>query len=203
MRHFAEHGFDGARVEDIANELGIAKATIFRHFGSKDGLFLETYKLAVQTLTPWDDVPKEVWDQGFFATIAYWLSRTEAWVQEMWVPFKVSLIGNYDTDLPLKREMNRFMWSEDPLHTLEFVYYGIARGEVRTDVSPEVLSLVLSWLVDKFEETIASDELDPGLFRKARRDPAGVDVRIDEFLRVISGAIGAQTPPSVPEPRSP
>jgi AcrR family transcriptional regulator len=40
MRHFAEHGYQGARVEDIAAELGIAKGSVFQHFGSKAGLFL-------------------------------------------------------------------------------------------------------------------------------------------------------------------
>jgi TetR/AcrR family fatty acid metabolism transcriptional regulator len=50
MRHFAEHGYQGARVEDIALELGIAKGSIFQHFGSKAGLFLATYKRAVTSL---------------------------------------------------------------------------------------------------------------------------------------------------------
>lgn len=194
MRHFAEHGFDGARVEDIAKELGVAKATIFRRFGTKERLFLETYKLAVQSLTPWDGVPKEVWDLGFFATVAYWLDRTEEWVEEMWVPFKITLIGNYVTDLSLKREMKQFLWSEDPYRTLEFVEYGISRGEVRSDVAPELVCSVLDWLVDKFQEAIVSDELDPGLLRLARRDPMGVEVKIDEFLRILRGAIGIQAP---------
>ena len=39
MRSFAEHGYQGARVEDVAIELGIAKGSIFQHFGSKAGLF--------------------------------------------------------------------------------------------------------------------------------------------------------------------
>ena len=47
MRHFAEHGYQGARVEDLAREVGIAKGSIFQHFGSKAGLFLATYKRAV------------------------------------------------------------------------------------------------------------------------------------------------------------
>ena len=47
MRQFAEDGYQGAKVEDIASELGIAKGSIFQHFGSKSGLFLEAYKRAV------------------------------------------------------------------------------------------------------------------------------------------------------------
>jgi TetR/AcrR family transcriptional regulator len=39
MRLFAEGGYQGAKVEDIATELGIAKGSIFQHFGSKAGLF--------------------------------------------------------------------------------------------------------------------------------------------------------------------
>ncbi len=49
IRHFAEHGYSAARVEDIAAQLGIAKGSVFQHFKSKDGLFFEAYKKAVQS----------------------------------------------------------------------------------------------------------------------------------------------------------
>jgi AcrR family transcriptional regulator len=39
-RHFIEHGYDYAKVEDIAAEAGYTKATIYNYFESKDGLFL-------------------------------------------------------------------------------------------------------------------------------------------------------------------
>ncbi len=48
IRHFAERGYSAARVEDIAAQLGIAKGSVFQHFKSKDGLFFEAYKKAVQ-----------------------------------------------------------------------------------------------------------------------------------------------------------
>ena len=48
-QHFAEHGYHAARVGDIAIALGIAKGSIFQHFGSKDGLFFEVYKRAVRS----------------------------------------------------------------------------------------------------------------------------------------------------------
>ena len=42
MRHFAEQGYHAARVGDIAAALGIAKGSIFQHFGSKDGFVLRS-----------------------------------------------------------------------------------------------------------------------------------------------------------------
>ena len=59
-QHFAEHGYHAARVGDIATALGIAKGSIFQHFGSKDGLFFEVYKRAVRSFSKYLDVPPEV-----------------------------------------------------------------------------------------------------------------------------------------------
>ncbi len=38
-REFAEAGFAGARVEDIARSAGVNKQALYYHFGNKDGLF--------------------------------------------------------------------------------------------------------------------------------------------------------------------
>ena len=65
MRHFAEHGYHAARVGDIAAALGIAKGSIFQHFGSKDGLFFEVYKKAVRSFPSYLDAPAEVRERGF------------------------------------------------------------------------------------------------------------------------------------------
>ena len=49
MRHFAEHGYRGARVEDIASEVAVAKGTVFLDFSNKEGLFLAAYQRAERT----------------------------------------------------------------------------------------------------------------------------------------------------------
>ncbi|HXF71282.1 MAG TPA: helix-turn-helix domain-containing protein [Actinomycetota bacterium] len=195
MRHFAERGYQGTRVEDVARELGIAKGSIFQHFGSKAGLFLECYKRAVLSLPAWLDAPEEVVEEGFFAVLTYWLQRTEHLVREDWVPNRVTLIGNYGTDLRLKRDINRFLLSEDPYGTLDFVEYGIRRGEVRDDMDLDLVVSIVDWLAERFQDAIVAEELDPGLFHRSRDDPARRQRRIEQFTELVRAAIGAPTHP--------
>ena len=195
MRHFAEHGYQGARVDDIASELSIAKGSIFQHFGSKAGLFFEVFKTATRSLPAWLDAPKEVLDRGFFACVQYWLEHTGHLVAEDWVPNRVALIGAYGTDLKLKHEINRWLLSEDPYGTLEFVEFGVQRGEVRNDIDLELVVSILDWLAEGFQDAIVSQELDPGLFHRYKVDrEERQKVRIDQFAKVLRSAIGRPQP---------
>src|ERR1700756_5998706 len=93
MRHFAEQGYHAARVGDIADQLGIAKGSIFQHFGSKDGLFFEAYKKAVRSFPAYLSAPAEVQRQGFFEILRYWLVRNQHLLHEDSSPFYVFLLG--------------------------------------------------------------------------------------------------------------
>jgi AcrR family transcriptional regulator len=191
MRQFAEHGYQGAKVEDIAVELGIAKGSIFQHFGSKAGLFLQAYKRAVLTLPAWLDAPDEVQAEGFFTTVRFWLERTEHLIKEDWIPNRVVLIGNYGTDLTLKREINRWLVSEDPYGTLEFVEWGQQRGEVRADVDLEIIVSMVDWLSNSLQDALVTDELDPGLFHRLANQPERQRMRVEHFTVLLESAIGA------------
>lgn len=191
MRQFARAGYHRARVEDIAAELSIAKGSIFQHFGDKETLFLAAYKEAVSSFSRYLDAPPEVLARGFFATLAYWLERTERLVRENWVPYRLALIGNYASDLTLRREINRFLVAEDPYGAIPFVKMGIERGEVRGDVDPELLASILEWTVERFQDALLTEELDPGLFRQPRGRPDRIRARQEQFLRVLESALAA------------
>ncbi|HET7236725.1 MAG TPA: helix-turn-helix domain-containing protein [Actinomycetota bacterium] len=192
MRHFAEHGYRGARVEDIAAEVGIAKGTVFLHFGSKEGLFLAAYQRAVDELPGWLDAPEEVVEGGFWAVLDYWLERTEEFLSEAWVPNRVAMIGRYDTGLGLRRPIDRLMRSEDPYGTLEFVEFGVRRGEVRDDVDAEMIASMLDWLAERFQDALGSEELDPGLVHRKPFVPERREARIREFLEVLRTGIAGR-----------
>jgi TetR/AcrR family transcriptional regulator len=189
--HFAERGYHEARVGDIANVLGIAKGSIFQHFGSKDGLFFEVYKRAVRSFPKYLDAPPEVRQAGFFEVLRYWLVRTEHLLREDWIPYRISLLGNYGTDLVLKREINHFLVTEDPYGTVSFVRHGLERGELRKDIDIEMIVSILDWMMERFQDALLTAELDPGLFRRPGEATEKKEARIQQFLAVLQRAIGS------------
>src|SRR5882672_6902084 len=143
IRHFAEHGYSAARVEDIAAELSIAKGSVFQHFKSKDGLFFEAYKKAVQSFPKYLQAPAAVRERGFFDLLRYWLGCTENMVRDNWSSYRIYLVGNYGTDLSLRREINRFLVAEDPYGWRDFVRFGVKRGELRQDLDVDMIGSIV------------------------------------------------------------
>ena len=192
MRHFAERGYHATRIEDIATELSIAKGSVFQHFGSKEGLFLAGYQKAVSSFPAYLAAPPEIVAKGFFATLRYWLERTDRLVRENWIPYRMALLGNYGTDLRVRNEINRFLRNQDPYGTAAFVRTGVERGEVRKDIDETMIVSMVEWTVERFQDALLTEELDPGLFSRQGNRPEKTAGRIAQFLELLQGAIGAR-----------
>jgi Bacterial regulatory proteins, tetR family len=139
MRHFAERGYEGVRIEEIAREAGVAKGAVFGY----------------------------------------------------WVPYRVTLIGNYCSSLQLRREITQFLLREDPYGTQAFVQFGVERGEIRRDIDAKMVVSLVDWLMDRCQDAIVTEELDPGLFGAAAESPQMRDVRVQQFVELLRSAIGA------------
>ena len=192
MRYFAEHGYEAARVGDIAADLGIAKGSVFQHFGSKDGLFLEAYKDAVQTLPGYLDVPAAIKEEGFFAVVRYRLHHADRLREQHDVQYKVMLLGNYGSDMNIKKRISRFLRHEDPLELKALVRMGIERSEIRKDVDAELVASFLESTLERFQDSLLMAEHDPDLFHPHRDgNSKSREDHIEEFVRVLQGAIGS------------
>lgn len=188
MQYFAELGYEGARVEDMASELGISKASVFQHFRSKHNLFMEAYKAAARSMHAYLDVPDDLKEAGFFAILRWWLEQTERHAREDWIPWQVMLVGNYGTDLALRTEIGRFIIARDPWGTLDFVRRGIERGEVRDDLDPLLIASSLDWMVERFQDVLMNEELHPLLFGRPLGPSRRTRARIDHFMRLMESA---------------
>ena len=190
MQEFAVHGYEGTRIDAVAAAAGVAKGAVFGYFTSKAGLFLAAYQAAARSFSRYLDAPPEVLAAGFFAVISYWLQDVAHLVHDDWVPYRVTLLGNYCADLECKRGITQFLLREDPYGTQEFVRYGIARGEVRDDIDAEMIVSLVDWLMDRCQDALVTEELDPGLFGTGTQSPQLRDLRVRQFVELLRGAVG-------------
>jgi TetR/AcrR family transcriptional regulator len=199
--HFAENGFHAARMGDIARALGIAKGSIFQHFGSKEGLFFEVYKRAVRSFPKYLDAPPEVRANGFFDILQYWLLRTEHLQREDGISYHISWLGNYGANLPLKREIDLFLIAEDPRGTGAFVRFGLERGELRKDIEMEMIVSIVDWTMDRLQQALLQSNFHVSLFRAQVETPEKREARIRQFVSVLRRAVGVERRSSVRAPR--
>jgi AcrR family transcriptional regulator len=192
MEHFATRGYEAARIEEIAAEAGVSKGAVFGYFDTKAGLFLAAYQAATRSFQPYLDAPADVREQGFFAVISYWIQRSPHLIHEDWIPYRVTLIGNYCSGLQLRREITQFLLRQDPYGTRAFVRFGVERGEVRDDIDPRMIVSMVDWLMDRCQDAIVTEELDPGLFGYHTQPPEVRDLRVREFVELLRGAVGAR-----------
>ena len=76
-RLFAERGFDGASIEEIAARAEVSKPVVYEHFGGKEGLYAVVVDREVRTLL--DSMrasltsghPRELLEQAAFALLDY------------------------------------------------------------------------------------------------------------------------------------
>ena len=192
IRYFAEHGYESSRVGDIAADLGIAKGSVFQHFGSKDGLFLEAYKESVKQLPGYLEAPDEVKNRGFFAVLRHRLENAGRTREHHQVHYAVMLLGNYGSDMNIKKRIGRFLNQEDPLGLRAFVQMGLDRGELRRDVDPGLIASIVESTVERFQDSLTMSDTHPDLFHTPGNGHGKGHVqRIDEFILVLRGALGA------------
>jgi AcrR family transcriptional regulator len=74
---FAERGFDGTSVEEIASRAGVSKPVVYEHFGGKEGLYAVVVDREVQRLLDTfntaltGDSPRLLIEQATIAMLSY------------------------------------------------------------------------------------------------------------------------------------
>jgi AcrR family transcriptional regulator len=185
---FADSGYTDAKLEDIASRVGITKGAILRHFGSKEQLFVATYKHVMNENSSWLDVPDDVLDAGFFAVLRFWLNTTTERSADS-LPLRLYFLGRSCGDLSAQQQINRFLRSEDPDRTLEFVEFGASRGEISATSDLLLVAAVLDWAMDGYQGSAFADDLDrSGLFRNS--DPERAVSTAESLVDMLRRAFG-------------
>ena len=66
------------------------------------------------------------------------------------------------------------------------------RSELRQDLDADMIGSILEWTMDRFQDALLTEELDPGLFRKQGPVPEKKEARIEQFTDLMRRAIGSE-----------
>lgn len=184
---FAEHGFADAKLEEIGRRCGVSRTAVLKHFGSKQDLFVEVFKYATSQLPTWFSEPS-VNDDGFFATIRYWFERA-ARREHVDARYRVYYLGRYCSEMSVQRQVSIFMRQEDPDQTLEFVEFGMQRGEVDSTLDPYLVASYLDWVADSFQGGLFARELDWGGLSYRGPEASMPISKVDDVLEILGRAL--------------
>jgi hypothetical protein len=67
----------------------------------------------------------------------------------------------------------------------------LQRGELHREMDQEMMVSILDWTMERFQDALLTEELDPGLFRRQGDPQEKKDARVTQFLDVLKRAIGA------------
>lgn len=160
LDEFAERGFEGARLDDVARRAGIAKGTIYLYFADKESLFQELIRSALSPFVATIEAARSVdlplrvvCDRlaGAFAREVLGTRRKDI----------VRLMISEGRRFP---KIAKFYYEEVPRRAFAavraLVRKGIERGEIEDDtlekfpqliIAPVLVAIVWDGLFDKYE----------------------------------------------------
>ena len=161
---FAQKGYAGSSVADIAVKAEIGKGTIYAYFASKEDLFFAVFEWfvmrsgasakvsvshlggsAAQRLEALSDSIMGMWDEikdAFNLTIEFWAASSTSQMRDRF------------------KEAFRQLYAEFRVLVVAIIRDGIGRGEFRSDIDPESVAAALvgtwdalflqAWFEDNF-----------------------------------------------------
>ena len=145
---FNERGFDGTRMRDLSQRLGVSTSAIYHHVASKEELLrlaldhaLDGLFGVVEDVASRDGAPVEQLEQLVRGSIAVLGERLP------YVTLLLRVRGNSEVERAALARRRQF-----DHHVAELVGQAIADGDLRTDVDPAITSRLLFGLVNSLVE---------------------------------------------------
>lgn len=138
LRLFTEHGYLGVRVEDIAKEAGVSRATFYKHFAEREQVLAELF----QRLLGDDSTPNPPTDGGAGgSTQQQVLALLEDTVRRM---LDQAQLARFVYSLPVRHSalLRPGVRSVPPAfgRVTVLLEHGVQRGDVRADVALPLLT---------------------------------------------------------------
>jgi len=191
LEEFAEHGFQNASMNRLSADLGIAKGSIFKYFGSKEGLFRLVFTHGVELFArSLRRARAETSGQDFLARVRRSLREGMAFIEAHPLVYRLYLKMLFQERFPLREVFLAEVRQASARYFTPLVEDAKARGELRADLDTAAAVFVLDAALDRFLQARAVGYVDAGLGLKDA-GPDELDARLEAVLDVLRRGLGA------------
>lgn len=183
---FAEHGYHQASINRIVKRLGIAKGSLFKYFGNKQGLFEYLFDHAVnQFKQPLKHIRETTSDKDFFERIEKSLLAGVDFIQAHPHIYRIYLKMLFQENFPMRDKFLSEVRRGSSKYLRPLVTAAMESGELRNNLDPDMVVFHLDSIMDRFFQAHAVPNLDGPITlydtdRKTTEDKARA---ITDFLR--------------------
>ncbi len=151
INEFADKNYNNASMNVVVKAAGISKGALFKYFRSKAGLFGFVYKMALGRVK---DYLRQVRDESeaedFFTRLEKVMLAGLDFIHGhpglAAIYYRIVFAG----DSPFKREIVEEVHRESLAFIKSLIQKGIERGELRSDLDPELSAFMVEAVVDRF-----------------------------------------------------
>lgn len=162
-REFAEHGFHQASINRMVARLGIAKGSLFKYFGTKQGLFEHLFGHAVELFkAPLKEIREITRDGDFFERIRRSMLAGVDFIEAHPRIYSIYLKMLFQENFPLREKLLGEIRQTSTRFLHGLVKEGKESGQLRADMDADMAVYLLDGVMDRFFQSIALPYLDSG-----------------------------------------
>nr|WP_321256292.1 TetR/AcrR family transcriptional regulator [uncultured Pseudodesulfovibrio sp.] len=183
---FAEYGYHQASINRIVKRLGIAKGSLFKYFGNKQGLFEYLFGHAVnQFKQPLKHIRETTSDKDFFERIEKSLLAGVDFIQAHPHIYRIYLKMLFQENFPMRDKFLSEVRRGSSKYLRSLVTAAMESGELRNDLDPDMVIFHLDSIMDRFFQAHAVPHLDGPitLYDTDRQTTENKARAITDFLR--------------------
>jgi AcrR family transcriptional regulator len=188
-REFADHGFHQASVNRMVNRLGIAKGSLFKYFGNKQGLLEYVFGHAVSMLkAPLKQIRMETQGDELFTRIRRITLAGADFIEAHPHIYRIYLKMLFQENFPMREQFLKKIRATSAKFLHSIVREAMEAGQLREDVDPDMAVYLLDTTVDRFLQSVAVPFLD-GDLNLHGADRTTIETRLDSMLDLLRGGL--------------
>ena len=151
IHEFTKSGFSRAKVEDIAKNAEVSKASLFQYFEDKKEMFVYSAKWGLDVLMKKIDKQVNIGDMDVFEYFENSSSFSGILTEESEL---VRFMGVVMNEPGLIEESERSMYELGNVYIMQLIQNGKKKGSIRTDIPDEFLLEFFTGVTDRFSKRI-------------------------------------------------